>query len=63
VGEIWVSGPSKTLGYWNRAKETEGTASMPGSAMLMEGYLREFTFDPRFFPPGRDLRRPSAGGL
>lgn len=23
VGEIWVSGPSVTLGYWNRAAETE----------------------------------------
>ena len=25
IGEIWVSGPSVTQGYWNRAEETEGT--------------------------------------
>ena len=25
IGEIWVSGPSVTQGYWNRAEETEST--------------------------------------
>ena len=25
VGEVWVSGPSITQGYWNRPEETGGT--------------------------------------
>ena len=25
VGEIWVSGPSVTQGYWNQAEQTEST--------------------------------------
>ena len=34
IGEIWVSGPSVALGYWNRSKQTERTfrARLRGSS-------------------------------
>ena len=50
VGEIWVSGPSKALGYWQRSDETRATfeAQLPGDHAT---YLR--TGDLGFMQAGR----------
>ncbi len=44
IGEIWLSGPSKTLGYWNKPEETALTfhaeiANKPGVKYLRSGDL------------------------
>jgi len=44
VGEIWLAGPSKTLGYWNKPDETQQIfhaelASTPGIQYLRSGDL------------------------
>ena len=54
VGEIWISGPSVTPGYWNRPDETEQTfnASLAGKRYLRTGDLG-FQLDGELFVTGR----------
>jgi acyl-CoA synthetase (AMP-forming)/AMP-acid ligase II len=42
IGEIWVSGKSKCLGYWNNSEMTERTfhARIIGESQQEDGYLR-----------------------
>ena len=52
VGEIWVNGRSKCLGYWNKPELTRDTfhARIVGESQQGEGYLR--TGDVGFFHDG-----------
>jgi thioester reductase-like protein len=52
VGEIWVNGQSKCLGYWNKPELTRDTfhARIVGESQQGEGYLR--TGDVGFFHHG-----------
>jgi thioester reductase-like protein len=52
VGEIWVNGRSKCLGYWNKPELTRDTfhARIVGESQQGEGYLR--TGDVGFFHHG-----------
>ena len=59
VGEIWVNGLSKCLGYWNRAELTRDTfhARIVGESQQSEGYLRTgdvgFVHDGELYVCGR----------
>jgi acyl-CoA synthetase (AMP-forming)/AMP-acid ligase II len=56
VGEIWVSGPSVALGYWNRPEESAATFGQTlagrGEAFLRTGDLG-FLLDDELFVTGR----------
>ncbi|CAL9559157.1 condensation domain-containing protein [Streptomyces sp. enrichment culture] len=57
VGEIWVSGPTVTAGYWRRPEQTEETfrarlADRPGRDFLRTGDLG-FLLDGELFVTGR----------
>jgi len=57
IGEIWVSGPSVALGYWNQPKETERTfharlKDHPGRRFLRTGDLG-FMREGQLFVTGR----------
>ena len=59
IGEIWVSGPSVALGYWNRPEETAATFGRTLGSRP-ETFLR--TGDLGFLLDGRALRhRPAQG--